>query len=300
MSRAPMRWLVYGLIQLVRGWLEALPQSVAQDVAARAAVLGFRLRRQEYRRTLEHLEIAFGDEQTPKQRRALADRVFRHLGRTFVEFCALPRLSPAEIRASVHAEGLEHLEQSLARGRGVVVVTAHVGHWEITPAFLVASGFNCFVVARRIYFEPFSQQIEGIRQANGLKTIYQDQGMRPVLRALRENGVVGLLADQDIPRIPGVFVNFFGRPTYTPSGPFALALSAKAPLVSIFPARQAGGHLVKIGPPIEIKHTGDRDKDVQALAQIWTDRFEAFLRQYPEQWVWHHRRWRTQPQEDGS
>ena len=300
MSRASLRWLAYGLLQLVRGWLEVVPQSVAQDVAARAAVLGFRLRRQEYRRTLDHLEMAFGDEQTPKQRRALADRFFRHIGRTFVEFCALPRLSPAEIRASVHVEGLDHLEQSLARGRGTVLVTAHVGNWELSGAHLVACGFNTYVIARRIYFEPFSQQIEEIRQANGLKTIYQDQGLRPLLRALRENAVVGLLADQDIPRIPGVFVNFFGKPTYTPSGPFALALSAKAPLVSMFQACQAGGHLLKIGSPIEIKRTGDRDKDVQALAQIWSDRLEAFLRQFPEQWVWHHRRWRTQPQEDGS
>ena len=126
-------------------------------------MLGFRLRRQEYRRTLEHLETAFGNEQTPVQRRALADRVFRHLGTTFAEFCALPRMSPAEIRASVHAEGLEHLEQSLARGRGVVLVTAHMGNWEYAGAYLAAYGFNSYVVARRIYFEPFNEQIEKIR-----------------------------------------------------------------------------------------------------------------------------------------
>jgi KDO2-lipid IV(A) lauroyltransferase len=295
MTRRLSYWALLGAMKLVR----RMSLRHARRLLARLSAIGFKLNRTEYQRTMRHLELAFGATCDARRRREIAERFFRHVGQTFAEMVHMPQMSAEEIRGSfVRLDGMEHARAALEKGRGLVFVTGHVGNWELAGAYLPAVGIPLSVAARRIYYEPFNTLLVANRDAAQVKTVFQDQGLRPLLRALRNNGAVGLLADQDLPRFPGVFVPLFGQPAHTPTGPFTLALGAKAPLVSLFTARVDGGHIIEISPPIDPPGTGDRDEDVRQMANAWTRQFEAFVRRYPQQWVWHHRRWRTQPRKE--
>ena len=295
------RWCIYYLLRLILSLVRLMPIGLAADIGSVLGGLFFWVNGTERRRAIQHLTDVFGAERPPAEIRAMAQAVFRNFGRNALEYIHLPFLSRRRLARYVcRFEGRENIERALAAGRGIITVGAHVGSWELVGAYWASLGWEVVVVARRIYFEPYNRIVEQQRDAAGIRTIYQDQGVRPVLRALRNGALVGLLADQDMPKFPGVFVNVFGRPAYTPSGPFALALAGKVPLMSMFSAREARGHRICVSAPIQVQTTGDRQQDIQALAEKWTKHFEAFVRQYPEQWAWFHRRWKTRPAETAT
>ena len=219
--------------------------------------------------------------------------VFQNLGTTFLEICQLATMSRQDLLSRVEVEGAEHLEAALERKKGVIVVGAHLGNWEM--------GLQCVCcllqqpilgVAKKIRLESLNRQVHRIRTRFGIKVIYK-KGALPEMRGiLRQGGVLALLVDQSR-RSEGVEVTFFGqRVTATPAVAF-LSLRCQSPVLPMFCIRQPDGRLfLEVKAPLEMKRTGDLRADVQTNTQLITDVVEQAVRRYPDQWLWAHKRWK--------
>lgn len=245
------------------------------------------------RRADEHLKIAFGDEFSARERKRVIKRMLGNIGKNFAEYMHLAHFSGERIKRMVRLdETFENLARAREMGKGVIAVSGHIGNWEMLGAF-TATYMPTTVVARKIYFDKFDAWVNRVRAKAGVNVVYQQKNPRPLLRALRDGHLVGILADQDIESIAGVFVDFFGRPAYTPTAPAVLAMKTGAPLVFYCLYREGNHHRLYVEGPFELCDTGDYHADVLANTAIWTGAVERFIRSHPEQWPWFHRRWKT-------
>lgn len=242
-----------------------------------------------------HLAMAYPDRDAAWVRRT-ACACFRHAGSMALwTLCTLHR-PPATQRRGVMVEGADNLRALVRagrRGESTLIISGHVGAWELL-ARLTASLVDLTVVGRRLRSPAMDAVVRGMRLAGGVQQIDQEQGVRPCLRVLRDGRVLGTLPDQDVPRLPGVAVPWFGRLAHTPRGPAQLALLARCPVQPAFCYRRAGRWVMHWGPRLRLPASGDRDADVRTLTAWMMAYQEALVRRVPEQWVWWHRRWRTQ------
>jgi KDO2-lipid IV(A) lauroyltransferase len=239
-----------------------------------------------------NLRLAFPGWSSEKIRQT-SKRVFQHLGATFVEICQLATYSKADVIARVRVVGADRWRRALERNQGLILVSAHLGNWEFGTQYAA-----CFMqkptlgVVKKIRFKPLNQWVHNLRTRFGIGIIYKKGALPDMRRALRRNGIVGLLVDQSR-RKEGVDVSFFGhRVPATPAAAF-LGLRCKSPILPIFCVREASGQLtVHVGQPLNLKWSGDLRADVQANTQLITDAVERMIRKYPEQWFWVHKRWK--------
>jgi len=238
----------------------------------------------------EHVGLAF-PELGAAARARIVRQTFRHAGRSFAELALLGKLSRRP--DFVTLEGREALDAALAEGRGAIVVTGHVGNWELLAATVAAEGYAITVVGRRVNDLRFNSLIVGFRRRAGLEVLSRDapRFVTQVREALARGRIVALLIDQDT-RGAGVFVPFFGRPARTPPGPAVLALRARAPVLTVFIRRRSdGGHTIAF-ERIPVPARG-RDTVVALTARL-TAAIETAIRSAPAEWVWWHRRWRSE------
>ena len=242
----------------------------------------------------KNLKIAYGDSLTEHQRQNLIKRVFQHFTRAMlVEFLKGSSMTLAEIQGRVKLDSMEPLEAAEARGKGVIIIAAHLGNWEWSAKYLALAGHPILVIARQSEDEKFNALTDRIR-GDGGNTVHPRGGSpRPLIKTLRENGRIAIVPDQ---KSEDVFVPFFGRLAGTVAGPAVLALKTGATLLPIFCPRQPdGSYKIIMGPEIIPEPTGDRDADIlQIMAQL-TKIIEDMVRQYPDQWLWLHDRWRVPP-----
>jgi len=186
----------------------------------------------ERKKTERHLKWAFGQEKDDKEIRRIAREVFANLGQNFVEWVSFPKFKTTNIDSIVETEGLEKFRSVLAQGRGAVLVTAHLGNWELLGATILLKmpDVNGTAVVRRIYYEKFNELIVQMRRSKRFGIVYRDEPPKKMLNCLRRNELLAVLPDQDTQGVDGIFVDFFGRPAYTPKGPAALARAAKTVL----------------------------------------------------------------------
>lgn len=288
----------YVALRAARFGLAALPAGARLAAGERLGALAWRLARRDRHRALEHLALAFGAERPADELRRIGRECFRNLGRSAAEVAGLWAAPPrAVLELFDEADGLERFRALLAAGRGLVAVTAHLDNWELLGAYVAAAGLPVTAVARRIYFEKYDRLVNEMRRRCGMEVIYQDEGPRALLRALKAGRLLALLADQDVPRLDGVFVPFFGRPAYTPSGPAALALASGAPLALAYGLRlDRDRHRLVVEPPVEFDRS-DKRRALLEGTRGWSESLERAVRAHPEQWVWMHRRWRTRPED---
>ena len=256
--------------------------------------LAFYLIGRERRKTISHLKLAFGDEKSDQELTKLGAKVFQNYGYVAAELCLIDKLLP-RLNEVVTISGLEHFDRALARGKGISAIGAHFDNWELMAGTLAFNGYPNTVMARRIYYDKYDRALMAIRQKLKLRTIDRDgpNAVREAFKAFKENRVVGFVADQDVGTLDGVFVDFFGRPAYSPAAPVRFAMKMGAPLIAIFMIRRGFKHQLIIEPPIELTQTGDNEKDIVINTQKWVSLQEKYIRQYPEQWVWNHKRWKT-------
>jgi KDO2-lipid IV(A) lauroyltransferase len=243
-----------------------------------------------------HLKLAFGETLTPADRERVARACFVNVARSFIELVKID-----EIRARggqyIEAEGHERLEALLRLGKGLIVITGHVGNWELLAAYWAWQGTRIAAVARRIYVPEINRLLVDFRARQGVETILREDASsaRQILRALKSNSVLAMLIDQDT-KAPSVSVPFFGHPARTPLAAATLAIRRDTPVAPAFIQRRPrGGHRVVLHPPIAIERSGDMAADVRALTQKCSAALEGQIRSNPTEWVWWHRRWRHQP-----
>ncbi|MDP6538690.1 MAG: lysophospholipid acyltransferase family protein [Planctomycetota bacterium] len=260
------------------------------------------------RRTLENLDLALGEETSPDERRRLAARIRRHAARQLTEWLHLARGAPPEGPHAARGRWIEEavdlddsvdlLDDALARGRGVIIVTAHIGNWELLCARLRRRGHRGAVVGLERPRDSTSRWLARMRLSYGVETLPQRTNPRNLLRVLSDGGVLGLLCDLEVRRLAGEFLPFFSRPALTMTAPAALARAAGLPLL---PTRcvvgHGGGYRLSFDEPLEADATLPRAERAGELMGRVNRIFEGWIRQTPEQWAWHQHRWRTQPEE---
>lgn len=245
----------------------------------------------------KNLKIAYGDALTERQRRDLTKRVFQHFTRAMlVEFLKGSNMSLEEISRRVKVDSLEPLETALARGKGVIIIAAHLGNWEWSAKYLALAGHPLMEIARQSEDEKLNALTDRIRGNDGNTVHPRGESPRPLLKTLRENGMIAIVPDQ---KSEDVFVPFFGRLAGTVAGPAVLALKTGATLLPLFCPRQPdGAYKMIFYPAIVAESTGDRNADVRRIMTQLTANIEDIIRQYPDQWLWLHDRWRVPPPAD--
>ncbi len=275
---AVLAWLPFGLVAAFIGLLALLAPHVA---------------RSDRRRALQHLAIAF-PELGEAARLEIVRGMFRHLGRSAAEAMRLSRFleGPRAVRLSPEQKAL--LDAAVAEDKGVVAVTGHIGNWELLAQVVARAGYPITSIAKPLYDPRLTRWVHEQRTAHGMKLVWRgdDSAGKDMLRVFRDKGVLALLIDQDT-KVQGAFVPFFGKPAHTPTAAAALALRFGAPLLVAWDHRVDGRHVLHF-ERVPYADSGDRDADVVALTAELNLRLERAIRMQPEQWVWMHRRWKTQ------
>ena len=273
----------------------ALPEAAADRLGAGLGWLLARVWQPRWKVVTAQLRTAF-PEADERWRLRVARRSYAHFGAEMVAWLRLGGASRAAIRERTRLIGGEILAAARARGRGVMLVSGHLGNWEVGTAGIVAHGFAVDVVVARQRNPLFDSYLTGVRERLGMRVVLREDARAGVADALEAGRLVGIMGDQDA-RSAGVFVDFFGRPASTARGPVLLALRSGALLATFHTVRRPGWrprydvHIAPVRPGAACK--GGRRKRVTVLTQAIAGALEEAVRAHPEQYLWHHRRWKT-------
>lgn len=290
----------YGAMRAMIGALGALRWERATRAGARVGALGYRpfgIRRDVVERQIAAALPAL----PPSEVRRIARGAFEHLGRVAVETALLSRLGRDDVLALFEeVRGWERIRSILDRGKGLILVTGHLGNWELGGAWLAARGVPLDVVTRRMGNPLFDAYLGRTRARLGMTVVRDRDAVRRTPRALRAGGAVAFLTDQAGLHLASTFVPFFGRPAKTPRGPAVFALRLGVPVVFGVALRRPSGRYRMTFEEIPVSESGDRERDVDQLVASYTTTLERWVREAPEQYFWHHRRWKRQPDDTPS
>jgi KDO2-lipid IV(A) lauroyltransferase len=285
-------WLVVGVARA----LGRMPRAVARLLGNLLAFAVFHGLGRLRRVGLRNLELALPEVDGDGRRRTLRG-VYRHLGWQLVEFCRMTRYTRENTRDWIRTEGLEHYLAAQARGKGVLIVTGHLGAWELSSFYHSLMGYPMGMVIRRLDNRRLDAYVNGIRCLHGNKVLHKDDFARGLLTAMRQGETVGILMDTNMTPPQGVFVEFFGVQACTASGLARVALKTGAAVLPGFmlwePAEKR--YVLHFGPQLEFSRSGDAEADILAATQECVRATEGWIRRYPDQWLWIHRRWKTRP-----
>lgn len=262
---------------------------VAGGVAAAFFVL-FPRKRVE---AMQAISFSF-PERSQEAVRTLCRKCLHHLAMTAVEFLYLAQFGRRQIQTMTsEVEGLDILKDAYARNRGVILISAHLGNWELLGAWLAAGGFPVVALEKEQKDDLINALVQRARKAMNIELVSKDlSDFRGVLRALRQGKVIGLIADQNA-GVRGIPVDFLGRKALAFTGPALLAKASGAPVIPIFSIRlRPGVHKILIEPPVEMDWSGPADEAELRNTQKYTAAIEQAVRKYPEQWLWLHKRWK--------
>jgi len=273
----------------------ALPLGAALTLGRALGTFVGRVVRYRRKVALDNLRRAFGAEKDEAELRRIVRGVYRHFGQMIVEFCRFPVLDGRQIERWVTLENPDVLEEVAQPGKGAVFISGHFGNWEMIGAALGHKGYPVRVLVANQKNTEVGDLMDRFRRCVGVAPIRVGLSVKEILRALERGEFVGIIADQNAGR-RGIFVDFFGRPTSTPQGPAAIALKKRVPIVLMFALREKEGRYRVI-----FERFPDPDRfpsgaeGVHAATQLYTKRLEHYIRRYPEQWLWLHRRWKCSP-----
>ena len=243
-----------------------------------------------------NLELAF-PEMRQSQRRILLHGCFESLGRLLGVFSHFATANPGTLRQMIDCEGLEHIEAARQSGRGVILFTGHVGAWELSSFALSLFGCPLSFLVRRIDNPKIEKLIEGRRTRLGNRTIDKRSAAREMLQILQTGGTLGILVDLNTLDREGTFVDFFDVAASTTFVLAKLALRTEAAVLPVFAPwdQDRRRFLLKVDQPLSFERTGNDAEDARRLTQLFTNVVEKYVRRYPDQWLWIHRRWKTRP-----
>ncbi|MFP4650047.1 MAG: lysophospholipid acyltransferase family protein [Desulfobacterales bacterium] len=275
--------------------LGMVPRKTADHLAGVLGRIWFAADRRHREVAIENLTLAFGREMTPKQIRALARRIFCSLMKIVFETGWAMHIKESDIRRHFLFTGMENLQAAMQEKKGVLVLTAHLGNWELLITAAGKIGLPISAIYRPMEFEPLDRFFRQLRSSSGASLFPKKMAMRKVLRSLRDNKLVGILLDQNTGVSKGVFADFFGEPAGTNKGLALVARETGTPVVPMFLVRDNGFFRVICGPQLPRIKTRDKTKDIEASTRLYNKVIEDMIRLYPEQWFWVHRRWKTKP-----
>lgn len=289
-------YIAYKFVMFSGLLVRRMPARIALFIGARFAVLMYHLVKRRREITMSNLQMAFGGENHRKLK-SIAIESYKNLGKSLVEFLRFPLLTRENFWNLVEMQGKENLEQALETSGNAIVFIPHFGNHEMMAPLYSILLQKSTAIAFPLKNPYINEMTNGYRSKFGLEIIRKHQAIRHVLKALRNGYVVGFVADQDGGK-EGVFVEFFGQMASCSRGPVAMALKTKAPLLFSIDIRQPDDrHKIIISAPIELEISGNYEKDMICNTAKLMSKLESYIRQYPEQWMWQHNRWKTQPGE---
>ncbi len=290
-------FIQYALAKSVLRILGSIPRNLAYRVGDIVAGASYRLARRQRETGLYNLRMALPD-LSDDERGRIIRQVFRNLGRLLVEFSHFPKLNRDNIPEIVEYEGFDNYLEGHRRGRGILYLTAHVGSWELCSFAHSIYGYPLKFLTRPIDNPLIDRLITRFRTWGGNQVIDRTHAVRGVLKALGNNEAVGILADQNTTRSEGVFVDFFGIPAATTPGVATFALRTGAAVIPVYLRwdKSRKRHILHFAPPLDLIVTGDRKQDIVDNTRMFNQVLETFVRKFPDQWLWIHRRWKTRPE----
>jgi KDO2-lipid IV(A) lauroyltransferase len=299
-------WLEYIPVRMVFAILSALPRRTAVRAGMSIGLLAYRLAGGLRRVALRNLEIAF-PEKSLAEREAIALGSFENLGRVLGELTQFPKATPETLRGLIEfqfaseetkaMEEREALEAERAKGRGILLVGPHLGNWEMGVFAYSALEDKLTYLARPLDNPLIEEFTVRLRTRFGNQPIDKNNSVSQAMAILREGGILGVLPDVNVLPRDGVFVPFFGTLACTTSGVAMMAMRTNAmilPMCCIWD-KETEKYNVLYGELVEQPRTGDRHRDVFEMTAAFTTEMEKFIRAYPDQWLWIHKRWKVRP-----
>lgn len=289
--------LVFWLFRTVQAVIFISPRALSLHAGGLLGLGVYYLDKRHRSIALANLETAFGSSLDTRQRKTTARRSFVHFGRTFLDLIKLSQWEDSRLAKVLTIQGEVSIRQALARGRGVLLFSAHYGNWEIA-SFLLSRLSPLHVVARALDNRLLEEDLRRLRTRLGARVIYKQWASKPILRALRAKETAAILIDQNVLRSEAVFVEVFGRPAATTPSLALFHLRTGAPIIPVFCTPSSSRtYQISVEDPLEVGLTGDFPQDVLNITQLCSKIIESRIRKNPELWFWFHRRWKTRPNE---
>ena len=290
------RWIEFAIVWLLLRLLGLLPRPVARAAGAAVGALAYGLLSRLRGVGETNLRLAFPD-MPAEEREKILRMEYRNLGWQLAEFCQMRRYTPENTRDFIRYDGLETYLAARDRGQGVLIVTGHLGAWELSSYYHSLMGHPMGMVIRRLDNELVDRLVNGVRCRHGNKVLHKDDFARGLLASMRKGETVGILMDTNMTPPQGVFVDYFGHAACTASGLARVALRTGAAVLPGFLLWEESEqkYVLRFGDELKLVRTGDDDADAVANTQLFTAAIEQYVRRYPEQWLWLHRRWKTRP-----
>lgn len=288
--------LEYWAVWLLFHGLGALPRQPARAAGSLLGRLAYVLLPRLRRVGQQNLAMAL-PALGPDQLTTLLRRLYRNLGWLLAEFCQMPHYTPANTQSFLGYQGLEHFLDAERRGKGVLIVTGHLGAWELSSFYHSLMGHPMTMIIRRLDNARVDALVNRVRCMHGNQVVHKDDFARGLLGAMRQGRTVGILMDTNMTPPQGVFVPFFGQPACTASGLARVALKTDASVLPGFLLwrEEEQRYVLTFGERLQLVRTGDEEADVLANTACFTAAIEHYARAYPDQWLWVHRRWKTRP-----
>lgn len=283
--------VIAGLLKV----LGLIPRKTAFKLGNFIGQILFLADRKHRKIVIDNLTRSFGHEKSSYEIKILVRRVFKNLGQIIFEIGWSLRLERKDFQKYFNIQGLSNYRNAYKKGKGVLLLTAHMGNWELLSIIMAMAAYPVNVLYRPLDFFLLDRLFAMIRGRFGAELIPSAQSMRKILRSLKYGKVVGMLMDQNVDWYEGVFVDFFGHRACTNKGMALLARRTESPVVPVFLVREKSGFRAEFGSEIPLIKTEDIRKDVEANTQQYNRIIEDFIRQYPDQWFWVHQRWKTKP-----
>ncbi|MFC1524762.1 lysophospholipid acyltransferase family protein [Planctomycetota bacterium] len=276
---------------------QRLSPSAALVLGKSIGIIAFYLFPVRRRITLQNLRMALDKEKPEKELRAIAWRMSQNLGCMVIDFLRLPLVNLSNIDSYVQINGLANMTKALSLKRGVLVLTAHFGNFDLAAAAMALKGFPTSLITKHLSIPAFNNLWLKYRDKLGIKQLYREGSLKTIIQRLKNNELIGFVIDQNTHRDEGVFVNFFGIPACTIPAVAVLAQRFNTPVVPMFIVRKKNGtHQAFIEPHLIFESRPTLEESIVYNTQLYTNIIEKYIRRHPDHWTWLHYRWKTRPE----
>jgi len=295
----PKRWRDFLLGLAAKAGYAAgrsFPRGIGLALFSLLGALCYYIMSNDRKLTVNHLRLVFGQEWGDKKISATAKAVFRSIGKNLFDGVKLNTMSDGRFFGTVSHDSFDCVDAAKARGKGIVYITSHLGCFEMLLPFFARKGYSCIAVGREFKVKALDDIVRRMRNGPNMVYVDRSENSRKLVRTLQQGNIMGVLIDQDT-NVEGVFADFLGRAAFTPSGAVRFAMKFDIPILVAVTARLDGNkHHVFVHPEAVHTDTGNFDADLVSNVQKINDIISGYIRKFPEQWVWMHERWKTQPE----
>lgn len=285
--------IIYVLIESIGYIVRRVPREIGLKLGIKFGNLVYLLVKKRRNIAKSNIRLAFGNKLTDKSIDKLARQSFQNMGKTLIEFLTFPALDRDDIIKKVKIEGKSNFIDAMAKGKGVIAITAHFGNWELIFHVLSTLTPKLYAIAQAFKNRPLNKLVNRYRISHGGEIIDKKHAVKSSLALLNDGGCVIILADQDAGK-NGIFIDFFGVSASTAKGPILFALRTGACVVEVFDIRQKDdSHIIKISEPLKLTITGNIERDIELNTTKLVKDLEELILKYPSQWLWMHNRWKT-------